>query len=118
MILFLVHAAKLFKDHGCNKVYIVVTHGLMSEDCPEILEQCAEIERVTVTNTIPQSEHQQRCSKLEVIDCADVLAEAIRRVHFNESLYAMYAPAAPAVSTLRHQSYSRSRSRTFDLSEQ
>lgn len=111
-----VHAARLFREHGCRKVYVVATHGLMSEDCPELLQACDEIERVTVTNTIPQQKHMEKCAKLDVIDCSDVLAEAMRRLHFNESLYGMYAPAAPAVSTLRRASFRHSRSRGLSSS--
>eukprot|EP00045_Choanoeca_perplexa_P023160 m.12502 g.12502 ORF g.12502 m.12502 type:complete len:130 (-) comp9964_c0_seq1:32-421(-) len=105
----LVRAAELFRRNGCEKVYIIATHGLLSGDAPQKLEQCAAIERVIVTNTIPQQEHTKACSKLHTIDCSEVVAEAIRRVHFDESLYAMYAPSLPAAMAVPHKRGARSR---------
>eukprot|EP00730_Choanoeca_flexa_P013929 TRINITY_DN5886_c0_g1_i1.p1 TRINITY_DN5886_c0_g1~~TRINITY_DN5886_c0_g1_i1.p1 ORF type:complete len:388 (+),score=90.58 TRINITY_DN5886_c0_g1_i1:106-1269(+) len=104
-----IRAAEMFRANGCDKVYIVATHGLLSGDAPQKLQDCAAIERVAVTNTIPQEEHQKQCPKLDVIDCSEVVAEAIRRVHFDESLYAMYSPSLPAAMAVPRKRGARSR---------
>lgn len=84
-----VNAAKVLKLKGADKIYLVATHGILSGDAPEVF-QGSIIDEIAVTNTIPQAEHAKRCSKLRTIDCSAVLAEGIRRIHFNESVGALY----------------------------
>eukprot|EP00051_Salpingoeca_urceolata_P033045 m.18620 g.18620 ORF g.18620 m.18620 type:complete len:352 (-) comp5754_c0_seq1:70-1125(-) len=85
-----VQAAELLKANGARQVLIMATHGLLSGDCPTEFEACNAIDEVVVTNSIPQDQHMAVCSKIKVLDCSHVLAEVIRRVHFNESMASMY----------------------------
>jgi ribose-phosphate pyrophosphokinase len=48
------------------------------------------IEKVWVTDTIPLSEAAQKCGKIEVISMAPVLAEAIKRIHGNDSVSSLF----------------------------
>ena len=36
-----VNAAKLLKDRGAYKILVMVTHGLLSADAPELIEESA-----------------------------------------------------------------------------
>lgn len=68
-------AAKLLKNKGkATKVYALVTHGLFSGDAIERINASA-LDKVVVTNTVPQNEHQRLCPKLEVLDVAGVFGE-------------------------------------------
>lgn len=68
-------AAKLLKSKGkATKVYALVTHGLFSGDAIDRINASA-LDKVVVTNTVPQHEHQRLCSKLEVLDVGGVFAE-------------------------------------------
>lgn len=95
-----VSAARLLKANGAGDIYVIGTHGLLSGNAPEEFNECNDICKIIVTNTIPQQDHKHRCPKLEVIDCSFVLAEAIRRVHNNEPLYSMYTNHGVAESSL------------------
>lgn len=44
------------------------------------------MEKMVVTNTIPQEERLEHTDKIDVIDVSPVLAETIRRSHFGESV--------------------------------
>jgi len=44
------------------------------------------MEKMVVTNTIPQDDRLENTSKIDVIDVSPVLAETIRRSHFGESV--------------------------------
>lgn len=44
------------------------------------------MERMVVTNTIPQDEKLKITDKVDVVDVSPVLAETIRRSHFGESV--------------------------------
>jgi len=82
-------AATLLKKEGATKVYALLTHGVLSGDAIERINASA-LDKVVVTNSVPQEEHQKRCSKLEVLDIGSVFAEAIRRVHYGESISVLF----------------------------
>lgn len=82
-------AAKLLKKEGATKVYALLTHGVFSGDAIARINASA-IDRVVVTNSVPQEEHRRLCPKLEVLEVGSVFAEAIRRVHHGESISALF----------------------------
>jgi phosphoribosylpyrophosphate synthetase len=45
-----VKAAEVLKDRGAYKIYVLATHGLLSQDAPRLIEESA-IHEVVVTNT-------------------------------------------------------------------
>ncbi|KAI9746027.1 MAG: ribose-phosphate pyrophosphokinase [Claussenomyces sp. TS43310] len=78
-------AAKLLKKEGSTYVYALLTHGVLSGDAISRINASA-IDKVIVTNSVPQEEHQRLCPKLEVLEIGDIFAESIRRVYHGESL--------------------------------
>lgn len=70
-------AAKLLKKEGATTVYALITHGVLSGNAIETINKSA-LDKVVVTNSLPQEEHQQRCRKLEVLDIGGVFAEVRR----------------------------------------
>lgn len=67
-------AAKLLKKEGAVKVYALVTHGVLSGDAIERINASA-LDKVVVTNSVPQDEHLRNCPKLEVLEVGNVFAE-------------------------------------------
>lgn len=82
-------AAKLLKKEGATTVYALLTHGILSGDAVARLNASA-IDKVVVTNSVPQYDHKLACPKLEVLDISPVFAEAIRRVHHGESISVLF----------------------------
>ncbi|KAH0599626.1 hypothetical protein MHUMG1_02414 [Metarhizium humberi] len=82
-------AAKLLKKEGATKVYALLTHGVFSGDAIPRLNASA-IDKIIVTNSVPQDEHRRLCPKLEVLDVSPIFAEAIRRVHHGESISRLF----------------------------
>ncbi len=85
----LVLAAKQLTEAGASRVFAIVTHGILSGNALESLAG-STLEKLIVTNTIPQKEHQARCAKIEVIDIGSVLGEVIRRSHYGESVSKLF----------------------------
>jgi ribose-phosphate pyrophosphokinase len=48
------------------------------------------IERLVVTNTVPQGAHASGCAKLDVMDVSPTIAESIRRTHNGESISLLF----------------------------
>ncbi|KAI0936375.1 hypothetical protein AcV5_004531 [Taiwanofungus camphoratus] len=82
-------AAQHLSEAGATKVYGLVTHGILSGNALKTIEESA-LEKLIVTNTLPQQENQAKCSKIEVIDVGNVLAEVIRRSHYGESVSKLF----------------------------
>jgi ribose-phosphate pyrophosphokinase len=82
-------AAERLVEAGVVKVYAFVTHGILSgKALPSIM--ASSLEKLLVTNTLPQAENVRQCPKIEVIDIAVVLGEVIRRSHYGESISKLF----------------------------
>ena len=82
------NAVHALKDRGAKKVYAVATHALLSGRAVEKLS-AAPIEEFVVTNTIHIPE-ERRFPQLTVLSVAELLADAIRFIHSNESVSALF----------------------------
>jgi ribose-phosphate pyrophosphokinase len=82
-------AAELVKQRGAKNVYVGVTHGVFA---PPALERIAKapIEEVVVTNTIPLTDEAKQIGKIKVLSVAVMLGEAIKRIHRDESVSALF----------------------------
>ncbi|KAL2916903.1 ribose-phosphate pyrophosphokinase 1 [Polyrhizophydium stewartii] len=82
------------KKCEAEKVYIIATHGILSGDALQEIEECSAVDEVIVTNTYPMAEAKRRSSsKLSIIDISGVFAEAIRRTHNSESISYLFHTA-------------------------
>ncbi|KAI1263215.1 phosphoribosyl pyrophosphokinase [Xylariaceae sp. FL1019] len=82
-------AAALLSKEGADKVYALITHGVFSGDAIQRINYSA-IDRIVVTNSVPQDEHRRLCPKLHVLDVSSIFAEAIRRIHHGESISVLF----------------------------
>lgn len=90
----LIDAASLLNREGAKDIYIVATHGILSENSLLSFEKCEFITGVIITNTYPISEeNRELTTKLSIIDISGVFAEAIRRTHNGESVSYLFDTA-------------------------
>jgi ribose-phosphate pyrophosphokinase len=79
------------KRGGAKKVYCIATHGLFGGDALEELQNCDCIDTIVVTNSFPIPPEKARdAKKLVILDLSNLLAEAIRRNHYGESISALF----------------------------
>jgi ribose-phosphate pyrophosphokinase len=84
----LAKAADLLKEAGASEVYACVSHALLSPPAKEILDQSA-IERICVTDSCWTSE-ERHPEKLHYISCAELMGEAVRRIHENTPMSPLF----------------------------
>ncbi len=84
----LIQAAEMLLEHGAREVYAAVTHPVLSPGAAERL-QASPIQGIFVTNTIDVPE-DKRFPKLTVLSVAELLAEAIRRIHEYRSVSELF----------------------------
>ncbi|KAF9239122.1 phosphoribosyltransferase-like protein [Melanogaster broomeanus] len=82
-------AARTLHDRGAKSIHVLISHGLFAEADMSSLESLP-IERIVVTNTIPQDQHKEQCSKLITLDISSTIAESIRRTHNGESISLLF----------------------------
>jgi ribose-phosphate pyrophosphokinase len=75
--------------NGAKRVFAVATHPVLSGPAIARLME-SPIEKVWVTDTIPLSETAKACGKFEVVSVASLLAEAIKRIHGNDSVSSLF----------------------------
>lgn len=84
-------AETVVKRGGAQKVYCMATHGVFGGDSLAQLQACECIDTIVVTNSFPINEEQARStSKLVILDLSSLLAEAIRRNHYGESISPLF----------------------------
>ncbi len=79
-------AATLIKEKGANSVRAIATHGVLSGNAYQNIEESA-LEELIITDTIPQKEES---SKIKVLTVADLFAKAIRKIHDHESISSLF----------------------------
>lgn len=85
----LTEAVHAVMDHGAIQVYAAATHGVLSGPAIERIEK-SPIQKVIVTDTIPLSEEARACKKIIQLSIADLLAEAIYRIHNYDSVSSLF----------------------------
>jgi ribose-phosphate pyrophosphokinase len=84
-------AETVVKRGDAKKVYCIATHGLFGGDCLQVMENCQCIDHILVSNTFPiDPDLAEASKKLIVLDLSGLLAEAIRRNHYGESISQLY----------------------------
>ena len=82
----LVEAARALRNVGAKKIYAFVTHGVLSGPAMERLRK-SFISKLIITDSIPLKKKNR---KIEVVSLAELLGEAIRRIHHNESVSSLF----------------------------
>jgi len=91
----MVNAAEVARKHGAKRVYACATHGLFSGPAVEKLRE-APVEQIAITDSVPLSKDKaDRLPNLKVISVAPLLADAIRRIHGNESISVLFTDDSP-----------------------
>lgn len=85
----LCQAAAALKERGAKGVYAYCTHPILSGKAIENIENSV-LDSLVVTDTIPLSAVASQCSKIRQVSVAEMLAETIRRIHFEESVSSLY----------------------------
>lgn len=81
----LVSAASLLQENGANRIFAGVSHAVLNEQGRERLAD-SEIEELITTNSTPYASGD----KVSVVSVAEILGEAIRRIHIGESVTSLF----------------------------
>jgi len=82
-------AAMALKNNGAERVLACAVHGVLSGPAIERIEK-SPIDKMIVTNTIPQTRASEQCSKIVVLSVARLLGQAIKSIHEETSVSSLF----------------------------
>jgi len=81
-------AAKIAEQNGAKEIYVFATHGVLVGKAIQNLRE-SPIKKVIVTDSIPLPPDKQ-IDKIEVLSVDKLLADAMWRIHENESVSKLF----------------------------
>jgi len=81
-------ASTAIKLGKARAVYVFATHGVLCGDAIANLKR-SPVERLVITDTIPLTPDKQM-PRIEVLTVGELLADAIKRIHFNQSVSELF----------------------------
>jgi len=85
----LVKTAEVLKANGASRVLAAGVHAVLSGPAVERIN-ASNLEQVIVTDTIPRREQSLACPKIRQLSVAELLGEAIRRIHEAKSVSGLF----------------------------
>ncbi len=81
-------AARLVREAGAREIFVAASHGIFCGNAIARIQE-SPISTVVVTDSIP-IQSQNLGDKIKILSVAPLLAEAIKRIHQNQSVSAMF----------------------------
>ena len=85
----LVEAVDALQKKGVEDVYAAVSHGILSGNALEKIDACKALKEVVITDSIPLRDADKH-PKIKVRTVSFLLAEAIKRIHHEESISCLF----------------------------
>ena len=85
----LVEAVDALKKAGAETIYAAITHGILSGPAIERIDQCKGLEKLFISDSVPLTPEKKN-PKIQVLSVATLLAEAIKRIHNEESVSCLF----------------------------
>lgn len=85
----LIEAVEALKKMDVKHVYAAASHGILSGKAIERIKSCRALKELVITNSIPLTK-QKNISKIKAVSIASLLAEAIHRIHDEESISCLF----------------------------
>lgn len=85
----LIEAVEALKKAKAKAIYAAITHGILSGPAIQRIDQCKGLEKLLISDSVPLSADKQH-EKIQVLSVANLLAEAIKRIHNEESVSCLF----------------------------
>jgi ribose-phosphate pyrophosphokinase len=85
----LIEGVEALKKAGAKNIYAAITHGVLSGPAVERIDKCRELEALLITDSIAIDDHKKH-KRIRVLSVAELLGEAIRRIHNEESVSSLF----------------------------
>ena len=84
-----IEAIGFLTKKGVKDVYAAISHGVLSGPALERIRACSALKEIVITNSIPLK-NPEKNPKVKVLSVAPLLAEAIKRIHDEQSISCLF----------------------------
>ncbi len=85
----LIETVKALQAQGARSISSACTHAVLSGPAIDRIN-ASDLKHVVVTNTIPTADKEAECDRLATLSIGELLAEAIRRIHNEDSVSSLF----------------------------
>ena len=85
----LVEAVEILAKRGVRQIWAAITHGVLCGSAIARIEKCKNLKELMVTDSIPLDDSKKH-PRIKVLSIAGLLAEAIKRIHNEESVSSLF----------------------------
>lgn len=85
----LIEAVDALKKAKCKSIRAAITHGVLSGPAIDRVDKCKDLQELVISDSIPLSEDRKH-PKIKVLSVAELLGEAIKRIHHEESVSCLF----------------------------
>ncbi|HET7705351.1 MAG TPA: ribose-phosphate pyrophosphokinase [Thermoanaerobaculia bacterium] len=85
----LIHSVEALLKQGARSISASCTHAVLSGPAVTRINGSA-LDQVITTNSMPMADKEAECSKLRTLSIADLLGEAINRIHNEDSVSSLF----------------------------
>ncbi|MDD5247254.1 MAG: ribose-phosphate pyrophosphokinase, partial [Candidatus Omnitrophica bacterium] len=85
----MIEAVEALKKAKAKCIRAAVTHGILSGPAIERIDKCKDLKELIISDTIPMDDHK-RHPRIKVLSVADLLGEAIKRIHWEQSVSSLF----------------------------
>lgn len=85
----LIHSVEALMSKGAKSISASCTHAVLSGPAVERINKSA-LQHVVATNSMPTADKEQECPKLKTLSIAELLAEAVKRIHHEDSVSSLF----------------------------
>ena len=82
-------AAQALTDKGARAVFACASHGVLSSPAIERIN-ASPVRELIITDTVPPRDDVRACPKIKVLSVANLLAEAVKRIHHGDSISSLF----------------------------
>ncbi|MBK5259555.1 MAG: ribose-phosphate pyrophosphokinase [Thermoanaerobaculia bacterium] len=85
----LIHSVQALEAHGAKSISASCTHAVLSGPAVTRING-SNLTKVIATNSMPTADKEQECSKLMTLSIGELLAEALKRIHNEDSVSSLF----------------------------
>jgi ribose-phosphate pyrophosphokinase len=85
----LIHSVEALLKQGARSISASCTHAVLSGPAVGRING-SKLDQVITTNSMPTADKEAECSKLRTLSIADLLGEAIKRIHSEDSVSSLF----------------------------
>jgi ribose-phosphate pyrophosphokinase len=85
----LIHSVEALFEKGARSISASCTHAVLSGPAIQRIN-ASRLDQVIATNSMPSNDKEQECPRLKMLSIGDLLAEAIIRIHNEDSVSSLF----------------------------